>query len=282
VSVRISTWNLWWQFGPWEARQGPVIAELLAVDSDVCCLQEVWSEPDGQDQAENLAAATGFHMARTRSSDGSAHRFGNALLSRWPILESFTLDLPTGGADTGFRSALFAKIDVSQSAQPWWVISTHLDWRYTASALREEQLEAIVKKAAELRAQAAADLPNGMVPVVLAGDLNATAETDEIRRLTGLADPYVPGLVFTDSWAAVGEGPGHTWTRSNPNSPDAEWPRRRLDHVLVAWPRVKPTGNALEARLFGTEPRATSSGDSVVPSDHYGVVVLLDQRRPSS
>jgi endonuclease/exonuclease/phosphatase family metal-dependent hydrolase len=51
---------------------------------------------------------------------------------------------------------------------------------------------------------------------------------------------------------------------------DSAWPERRLDYVMVGWPRARPAGNPVRARLFGVEPH-----DGVVPSDHYGVAVDL-------
>ncbi len=40
--MRIVTWNLWWRFGPWEARQRAIEATLAELDADVVCLQETW------------------------------------------------------------------------------------------------------------------------------------------------------------------------------------------------------------------------------------------------
>ena len=116
--------------------------------------------------------------------------------------------------------------------------------------------------------------PPASPPTILAGDFNAVPDSDEIRRLTGLSTPYRPGRVFTDAWAAVGDGPGHTWTRDNPHAGDALWPRRRLDYVFVSYPRAKPLANPVAAWLAGVDPI-----DGVVPSDHYAVVVELDDRQ---
>ncbi len=115
-------------------------------------------------------------------------------------------------------------------------------------------------------------------PPVLARDFNAVPESDEIRRLTGLSAPVRQGLIFTDCWDAVGDGAGHTWTRDNPHSAEALWPRRRLDYVFVAWPRPKPLANPLSARLAGLEPMPCADGP-IVPSDHSAVVVELDDRQ---
>jgi endonuclease/exonuclease/phosphatase family metal-dependent hydrolase len=267
--MRVLTWNLWWRFGPWEERQPAITRELTALAPDLALLQEVWSQPEGDDQAAILAAATGLNLARTEAPQGGADAFGNAVLSRWPlqVAENLRLSGPTG--DPSHRSALACWVDAPPG--PWLAVVTHLAWRYDESRLRRQQLAEVVELIDRHRRR-----DDDGPPVILAGDLNAVPASDEIRRLTGLSDPYLPGLVFTDCWDAVGDGPGHTWTRENPNAAEALWPRRRLDYVLVSWPRPRPTGNPLSARLVGVEP----DGRGVVPSDHYGVLVELDDRPP--
>ena len=261
------TWNLWWRFGPWEARQPAILAELGAVDADVVLLQEVFTTEDRRDQAVELADALGLSVSRSTDPSGRPQPFGNAILSRWPIVEQEQITLPDAQGGPSHRTALLAAIETPRGPQAFTV--THLAWQYDAGPLRRRQLEAVVALVDRHRPD-----DEAAPPPVLAGDLNAVPESEEIRRLTGLADPYRDGLVFTDCWAAVGDGPGHTWTRDNPHAADALWPRRRIDYVLVAWPRSKPLGNPRTARLAGVEPR-----DGVVPSDHYAVVVELDDRQ---
>ena len=270
--MRVLTWNLWWQFGPWLERQPVIVDELTVVDPDVALLQEVWADHDtGEDQAENLADALGFHHVRTRRPQGEPQRFGNAIISRWPIEELETVVLPGPDDLPSHRTAMAATVAAPDRA--WTMIVTHLAWQYDQSEVRQRQLAEVAALADRHRRPR----PDGEFdPVVVAGDFNAVPDADEIRRLTGLAPPYVDGLVFTDSWAAVGDGPGHTWTRDNPNSAEALWPRRRLDYVFVSWPRPKPLGNPQSAQLVGVEPRG-----GVVGSDHYGVLVqLCDIDRP--
>lgn len=266
--MRVLTWNLWWRFGPWEERQPAIAAELASVDADLVFLQEVWASDD-VDQAHELGGQFGYHVARSVRADGRRHEFGNAILSRWPIAHHETLILPGPDGTPGHRSAVVAQVD--SPAGELWLLCTHLDWRYDGSLTRQAQLEHIMAWVRPMIGEPA----DMNYPLILAGDFNAVAESDEIRRLTGLAPPYEPGLVFTDAWAAVGDGPGYTWTRDNQHSPDAQWPRRRLDYVMTSWPRPKPTGNPVSARVAGLEAH-----DGVVPSDHSAVVVELDERRP--
>jgi hypothetical protein len=77
--------------------------------------------------------------------------------------------------------------------------------------------------------------------------------------------------VFSDAWEQAGHGPGWTWCRDNPYTSDSAWPNRRLDYLLVSWPRPKPVGNPLSARLVGIEAGLVD-GAAVWPSDHAAVV----------
>ena len=265
--MRVLTWNLWWRFGPWQERQPSILAELNRVSPDIALLQEVWAV-DGDDQADHLASDLGFHLARTATPDGKPQEFGNAIISRWPVQHLETIYLPGVDHKPSRRTAMLCLVDAPVA--PVLAIVTHLTWEYNYSDVREAQLQAIVDLA--VRHQVAG-LDNATL--VLAGDLNATPDSTEIARLTGRAKPYSRDLVFTDSWAAVSDEPGHTWDRENPHRVDSQWPRRRLDYVLVGWPRPKPLGNPLSAELVGVDPL-----HGVVPSDHYGVLVGLDSRPP--
>ncbi|MGF1597702.1 MAG: endonuclease/exonuclease/phosphatase family protein [Acidimicrobiales bacterium] len=261
--MRVATWNLWWQFGAWRQRQPAITDELRAVAADIVLLQEVWAS-DTDDQARGLADTLGLAVERTTHGDHlRPQKFGNAVLSRWPIERVEQLALTGPGGAPSHRSALACR--VATPAGPLLVVVTHLAWQYDQSIVRQRQLTEVVEL---IGRHADPDRP-----VVVGGDLNAGPDSDEIRRLTGLSAPYGDGIVFTDSWAAVGDGPGYTWSRENPNAADALWPRRRLDYVLVSWPRPKPWCNPRAAALFGTTER-----HGVVPSDHYGVVVDLDDR----
>lgn len=261
--MRVLTWNLWWRFGPWEARQAAIAAVLAAADADVVCLQEVWGVEGGEDQAELLAASLGMEVVRSPQHFHRGLSFGNAVLSRLPITETACDPLDQSDGTPGHRSVLFARVAAPGGPVP--VFCTHLAYRFDESALRRTQLQRIAELVAERRGD-----PERDHPALLCGDLNAVPTSDEVRMLTGETAPPVPGLTFTDAWAVVGDGPGWTWDAANPYQVDAFWPRRRLDYVLVSWPRPKPRGNPRTAALVGIEPV-----DGVVASDHYGVAVDL-------
>jgi endonuclease/exonuclease/phosphatase family metal-dependent hydrolase len=112
------------------------------------------------------------------------------------------------------------------------------------------------------------------LPVVVGGDLNAVPDSDEISMLTGRR-PGVPGVILSDVWEHVGPGgrfgaDGITWRADNPHTANSTWPNRRLDYLLVSWPRKKPVGNPVRTWLAGTE-----SVGGIHPSDHAAVVADL-------
>jgi endonuclease/exonuclease/phosphatase family metal-dependent hydrolase len=264
VVVRAATWNLGHRFGEHHRRHQAIIATLRSANLDIVCLQEVWADEDGQDQVDLLTDALSVHSVRTPSIFWRGQSFGNAVLSRWPILESDTVALTDAKGERTPRTLLFAVID-----SPFGVItcvSTHFEHRFDRSSTRMAQAAQLCAEIVRRRSNAETTFPT-----IVGGDLNAVPDSDEVRMITGRSAPTERGLVLTDSWEMAGDGsPGYTWARSNPHLADATWPNRRLDYLLVSWPRPKTIGVPLMAELLGTE-----SVDGIVPSDHYGVVVDL-------
>ena len=262
--VRVATWNLGHRFGDHERRHQAIIATLVSSGADIVCLQEVWAEEGGLDQVDLLGDTINVHRARTASIFWRGQSFGNALLSRWPILASETVALTDAKGERTPRSMLVAVIDSPHGVIT--VVSTHFEHRFDRSQTRIAQATQLCSEIVRRRSD-----PDTAFPVLVGGDFNAVPDSDEIRMLTGRSAPAERGLVLTDSWEVAGDGsPGHTWSRSNPHLADATWPNRRLDYLMVSWPRPKGVGVALSARLLGTEPI-----DGIVASDHYGVVVDL-------
>jgi len=151
---------------------------LAATDADVICLQEVDRHFDARselaDQAAELAAALDRELAFAASlqvADGG--QYGNALLSRLPVLDTEVHRLPGAGEP---RTALRAVVQVDGGALT--VITTHLANRSHA----------------DRAAQAAvlADLADGVGVVV--GDLNADAGAPELAALRAR---------LTDAWTAA-------------------------------------------------------------------------------
>ncbi|HUG83659.1 MAG TPA: endonuclease/exonuclease/phosphatase family protein [Euzebya sp.] len=261
--MRVATWNLWHRFGDWQRRAEAITAALRQVDADVVCLQEVWTEEaSGRSQAAELAAALGL------ADHADAHRiayegvtFGNAVLSRWPLERHEIRPLPPHPDYEEHRTVL--GVDVRAPAGPVPVYCTHLNFLNHHSAVRQAQVRAVAAMALDRGA-------GGGHPPVVCGDLNAAPTADELRMLTGEADLGLP-IAFIDAWAFRGAGVGHTWLAANPLTRLSYEPDRRIDHILVGYPRESHgRGEVMWCSLFGDAPV-----NGVWASDHAGVVADL-------
>jgi endonuclease/exonuclease/phosphatase family metal-dependent hydrolase len=259
--LRVVTWNLWWRFGPWEQRIPAITATLAALDPDIVALQEVWDDGT-RNLAAELGAALGYDHAYDAFLELDGVRFGNAVLARWPIVGQKARPLPAGDQVDEQRLVLRADVDGPRGGLQ--IFSTHLNWRFDHGHIRQEQVRAVTDFVADSR-------PERTYPAVLCGDFNAEPDSDEIRALTGRAAVPTPKVVFHDAWDVGGDGQlGATWSNTNPYAARALEPDRRIDYVLVGWPRRGGAGHVLDAQVVGREPV-----DGVWPSDHFGVMAEL-------
>lgn len=262
-TLRVLTWNLWWRHGPWEERLPAMLESVARVTPDIACFQEVWAdEATGDSLAGRVADRLGgFHTVGAARFVADGVSFGNAVVSRWPIADVAVLDLPAPTGSEEFRTCIRA--DVETPAGIVQVFCTHLNWRFDESHVRQDQVRSICAFVASA--------PPRTYPPVLCGDLNAVPDSDEIRMLTGRAAVAVERLVFHDAWeVAGGGGPGLTWSNANPYAALDLEPERRIDYVLVGWPKAGGRGHVEHCEVVGTEPVA-----GVTPSDHYGVLATL-------
>jgi endonuclease/exonuclease/phosphatase family metal-dependent hydrolase len=258
--LHVLTWNVWGRFGPWEARLGAIQATLAAANPDVVALQEAWETAE-RSQAAELAAPLGFSHAYAGRFTIDGVTSGNAVLSRWPIADVETRMLPAPPELQELRVVTRVAIDGPRG--PLQVYCTHLNWRFDQSAVRQDQVGSIADFIADTRS-------DGDCPPILAGDMNAVPDADEIRMLTGRMATPVPGLVFHDAWEAAGNtAPGFTWTNANRWARRDLEPDRRIDYVFVGWPGPGGAGHVTSCRLVG-EPV-----DGLDPSDHLGVLATL-------
>jgi endonuclease/exonuclease/phosphatase family metal-dependent hydrolase len=261
TTMRVVSWNLWWRFGPWEARLPAIAATLRDLDPDVCCLQEVWEDGTRSQAAELADALGGYHHAYAAGIRYDGLAFGNAVLSRWPIAGSGERGLPDGDSDPEGRTVLRAELDGPRG--PVEAYSTHLHWKLYDSHVRQAQVATICRFIAESK-------DRRTYPPVLCGDFNASPDSDEIRALTGRRRTFVGRQAFLDAWEVAGEGEGHSWTVENPYAALDLEPSRRIDYVFVGYPREGGAGHATAVRMAGLDPV-----DGVVPSDHLAVVADL-------
>ena len=138
-----------------------VAAVIRELDADVVALQEVLSDDaaDGPDQFAHLADAVGLRAIEGPTLHGSAARYGNAILTRLPVLDVDRLDLSVSHRES--RGAV--AVDLGRDDVRLRVVATHLGlWR----SERRRQVERLL---------AWLDDPATRRPAalwVLAGDMN--------------------------------------------------------------------------------------------------------------
>jgi endonuclease/exonuclease/phosphatase family metal-dependent hydrolase len=222
IPVRLVTFNTHHGVGMDERHDLPRLAKLLhAVDADVICLQEVdryfGDRSEDVDQALLLSRALDMQLAwgpaidDPRPDDAPPRQYGNALLSRLPILISDVHRLPGGGEP---RSALRTMLELDGGTL--WVTATHLTTR--SAEERAEQVGALAALHTE-----------PMATGLLVGDFNATPDAPELDVLRER---------FTDAWHLAQDRADQAgwrfWQRDEGRTHPARSPHRRIDQVWVS------------------------------------------------
>lgn len=171
--LKLVTFNIWHNQGDWPARLALLIANLRAQDADVIALQEVLEDAAVglPNQAQTLADALGGYEMHFVSTDaeGAPRRYGNAILSRLPVLQH---DWKRLEPLDDYRTAIRARVELG--GRPVDIVNTHLAAQPDAGAVRTRQI-------ADLMAW----LPQDGTPLIVTGDFNAQQTDPELATLTG-------------------------------------------------------------------------------------------------
>ena len=206
--LRVATYNIHHGAGVDNVLDPRRIAAVLR-DVDIALLNEVdvnWARSGFADQAYEIAAAAGFahyafgpSLAVPQAGRGTAY-YGNAILSRYPILRAERHPLPTPPGREP-RTALAVEVEIDGT--PLTLIATHLGLN---RAERQAQTAALAELVRSIK-----------TPLILAGDLNAHPDAPEVQRLTAL---------LADTHALAFDGPGLTFPSPEPTA--------RIDYILLS------------------------------------------------
>ncbi len=252
--LRIATLNIW-SLNEWEARRGAIVTWINRLKPDAIGLQRV-SRTGSACQATWLGERTGMNVAF-----GGLHRpdgtlFGNAILSRMPIVDSEHRVLPNSLSKER-RLCLRAALDTPRG--PIQLYNTHLNYLFDEGYVREAQVVALSEFIAETYLQSC--------PAVLTGDFNAVPGSTEIRYLKGQASLDGGSFHLFDSYEAARPASlGFTWDNQNPYAAKNRVPDQRIDYIFVGVRTEDGTGQILDSNVAFDEPIA-----GTWPSDHYGV-----------
>ncbi len=181
---------------------------------DIIMLQEM--DEMGTDR---IAHATGMDYVYYPASVHKHHKnFGNAILSRWPIIRTQKLILPRRHpANNQMRIVTKAKLDVDGTAV--CVYCVHTEVYLTTRQYRRDQIQAIT-----------GDILNAGTHVIVGGDFNTVRRTS-IRRLV----EYFEALGFIRASKGVGPTVKKLWV-----SPSA------ADHIFSRGMSVVQAGRQKE------------------------------------
>lgn len=263
MTLKILTLNIWNNSGPWRERCKRIREWIDRLDPDVIGLQEVL-HGEGCNQLAEILDGREYHTEYVKAvqfwNDPSL-AFGNAVASRWPIVDRAETCLPDAGDDER-RTALCVTI-----AAPFGLLAlttTHLNWKLHHGWVRERQVVALCDFAREHR-------PPAGFPPVLVGDFNAVPESTEIRYIAGLHALEGRSVHFRDAWAMAGDGSyGATWSNTNTYARVALEPDRRIDYIFVGPPAAGGLGVIETCRVVCNDEQ-----NGMWPSDHFGVYAEL-------
>lgn len=242
-TVSVVTLNLYHDKADWPKRRIQIAETLGRLAPDAIVLQEVIQTATLPNQAEWLADQLEYtHHFVTVDPPGSSVRYGNALLTRHPVLRRDDVRLEPA-ADS--RTAGLLRIEVR--GQPLNLYATHLHHTAEGGTIRERQLADLM----EFIARTAGDTPS-----ILAGDFNVAADAPELAAVRArFGDSF--GVLHPDASADT-----TTLNRAWFDTP------RRIDHVFFEHGRFVP----VSARILFTEPDA----EGTWASDHHGLLSVFE------
>ena len=212
---------------------------IKSAEPDLVLLQEVdrvTRRTGGIDQCQRLGELTGLHAYFGDAMDYQGGSYGLAILSRWRVISSRVHPLP---ADPGVEPRILfeAALQPGEGAPEITVFGTHLD------AKRDpEQRMKQAKRIRELLPPSTASRP-----MILAGDLNATPESEVSK-------------VFLEGW--IDSAHGSQMLTSPANSP-----RSRIDYILY---RPPERWRVIEVRVLeeavASDPRPVLAVLELLPS----------------
>ncbi|MCC5875416.1 MAG: endonuclease/exonuclease/phosphatase family protein [Candidatus Sumerlaeia bacterium] len=246
--LTILSYNLWHDQSDWPARLEYMLPTLKELNPDVTGLQEVIQREHLENQAITLGNALQYEVFfSTVDPEDRAQRYGNAILSRHPILESNMRKLrPLND----YRTAAHVVIEVHGVTID--VYNTHLHHTRDGRDIRSEQIADMLDFIRETRRGS---------QVILLGDFNSAPDWPELEPVH---DAYL------DTFAAFVEdslSPVHTTL-----NPHVGLPERRIDFVFlenVESPNWKPT----QSEIILDQP----SPEGVWASDHFGVLTRFSR-----
>jgi endonuclease/exonuclease/phosphatase family metal-dependent hydrolase len=174
-SVVILSYNIHHGQGTDDVFDLPRLAQIiLGSNADLVALQEVdvrTQRAGGVDQAAELARLTQMHVSFAKAIDFSGGEYGDAVLSRYPIVATQNLSL-AAEPHHETRSAAVVIVALPQSGRQIRFVSTHLD-HTSDSADRIAQAKQLLERLYTG--------PQSDLPTIVVGDMNAQPGSEPMK-----------------------------------------------------------------------------------------------------
>lgn len=215
-----------------ESNLAAIAGIIDSVSADLVALQEVDKNVNRShniDIAAGLGRLTGMHSFFGKAMDYDGGEYGEAILSRFPILDSANYALPHSPGHEP-RAAIAVVVGLPNGERIRFM-GTHLDHLNNSPdrAKQAVRINEIVE--------------HDSLPVILAGDLNDTPESESIKILKS------------------------RWTDTAKNNTQATYPsvnpERRIDYIMVL---PENRWRVVESRVLAEK----------TASDHRPVLTVLD------
>jgi len=286
ISPRLTllSWNLQLLSPQAQARKERALAiagRILALRPDVVCLQEVWCPAA---RALLLSClATGYAHIFAPAAD---HRCGLVIASLHPLrMQSFHQFRGARGMERiVFQKGVAAVLVQPRGAGAGIVVTnTHTQsdfWGSSARARALQMLElgAVVQQMEERAASAGVALLTAC-PVIVAGDLNAAAGTEEAAQaMSLLGSPVdVHAAAATEPSPRQQSFPLGVWSRRQ-RKYILRTPTKRLDYILLS---RRSTADAV-AGATATIAHSTAYAGTAPLSDHAPLLLSLSVPPPNT
>ena len=244
-------------------------AEVERLQPHLISFQEALWNDDSADQARKILDGLSYNVVHQFDVREPDRYYGTAIATKFPIVRSDVVKLPTTIRGKEFpRSLQAAEINVPAPVGRVLLVNPKPHFEPHMELEREMQAVAIADYVEQN-----AD-PAGFPPIV-ASDLDATPEASSVRFLTGLQSLHGRSTCFVDAWVASGNAePGYTWTCRNDFARELAERlfgntdvHRRIDYILLGSPLLYEGF----ARVAKCELVCDQPSGGVWPSGHFGV-----------
>lgn len=201
-TLRIATYNI----GKNEASDNVADFTVLnsaikKINADIIAVPEVDNKTQRShkiDQLKTIADANKMYYVFGKALDFDDGEYGLGLLSKYKILHSQVVKLPSGNAEQ--RVALLAQVEVPGFDSAPIIMVTHLDWQKNPT-IRTEQARYLLDLSIGDATSDFKDIASAIK--ILAGDFNSTREEQPVKEIGYFFNEVSKPGIDTRSWPAV-------------------------------------------------------------------------------